>query len=469
MKIIRWLLSHTLLILLIVIVIYGYMFWGNLAGEDTPAGKAISYLSNEFVVVEEFVDAIKDKQAQLSQDESQEPVDTKASDDAKTVASQSASNVQAGGAMESTIADDAVQSGNQPGDQSGSQAAGAAAVVAQSGQSAVQQTEPQAEQQTKLAQAQDRWYGKDSVNQQSQQNDAVSYRSGERQAAYRDYRSYDRPTTEKPATQNVTEVMASAPVSVSKPEPMPQAELSAEKTEQTSVQISPVLQLNKPSQPASSLTAPAKVATDSAEAVKSSLKPQAESSAELATEASAEPMPDEHMPDVAAKPAAAAKSTMQTTAQLETPAAAQLDKQPVSGQQEITASEEKFVPAEIEQQLDTVDVSGRNTKQVDDSAVKESWVKARKSYYQRNYEESEKSYQSVIDNTEDNFDAYGELGNVYFNQGKKQQAANAYFEAAAILVRKGQRNRARSLIGLLRNLDKSKADELKKLIDSTAP
>ena len=39
------------------------------------------------------------------------------------------------------------------------------------------------------------------------------------------------------------------------------------------------------------------------------------------------------------------------------------------------------------------------------------------------------------------------------------EAANAYFEAAAILVRKGQRNRARSLIGLLRNLDKSKADE----------
>jgi tetratricopeptide (TPR) repeat protein len=72
----------------------------------------------------------------------------------------------------------------------------------------------------------------------------------------------------------------------------------------------------------------------------------------------------------------------------------------------------------------------------------------------------------VIDNTEDNFDAYGELGNVYFNQGKKQQAASAYFEAAAILIKKGQVNRAQSLMGLLRHLDKAKADELQALIES---
>jgi tetratricopeptide (TPR) repeat protein len=100
------------------------------------------------------------------------------------------------------------------------------------------------------------------------------------------------------------------------------------------------------------------------------------------------------------------------------------------------------------------------------ASVKESWVTARKSFYQRNYEKSEQSYQNVIDSTEDNFDAYGELGNVYFNQGKNKQAASAYFEAAAILVRKGQVNRAKSLMGLLRHLDKSKADELQGLIDS---
>ena len=69
MKIIRWFFSHTFLILLIVAVIYGYMFWGNLAGNDTPVGKALAYLSNEFEEVGEFVAAIKAKQEKLSQQE----------------------------------------------------------------------------------------------------------------------------------------------------------------------------------------------------------------------------------------------------------------------------------------------------------------------------------------------------------------------------------------------------------------
>ena len=89
-----------------------------------------------------------------------------------------------------------------------------------------------------------------------------------------------------------------------------------------------------------------------------------------------------------------------------------------------------------------------------------------RTFYQRQYELSEQSYQDVINNTTDNFDAYGELGNVYFNQGKKEAAAMAYFEAASILVRKGQIRRAKSLMGLLRHLDKNKANDLQKLIDS---
>lgn len=128
-----------------------------------------------------------------------------------------------------------------------------------------------------------------------------------------------------------------------------------------------------------------------------------------------------------------------------------------------------FVSAELEKQLNNVDEQGRVVKESKPAdVVRESWIAARKSFYQRNYELSEKNYQDVIANTKDNFDAYGELGNVYFNQGKKKQAASAYYEAAAILVRKGQVNRAKSLMGLLRHLDKAKAEELKVLIDSSA-
>ena len=128
-----------------------------------------------------------------------------------------------------------------------------------------------------------------------------------------------------------------------------------------------------------------------------------------------------------------------------------------------------FVSPEIERQLENVDYQGKvaDTSQRRD-AVTASWILARKSFYQRNYRLSEQSYQSVIDRTEGNFDAYGELGNVYFNQGKKQQAATAYFEAAAILIRKGQIDRARSLMGLLNLLDKDKAIELQELIKTVS-
>ena len=278
MKIIRWLLSHIFLILFIIVVIYGYMFWGNLLGEDTPAGKAIAYLSDEFPAVEDFVAAVKEKQAKLS-----------GSEDAPSASSESTS---------------------------------AAPGISYS-------------------------YNQTQITQDAQ----GVVEKGESAAAG----------------------AASAPV-------------SEDVTDQASADLAADSRSSSAAQP--------------------QMQPQAE---------------------------------------------------------------EKFVSAEIEKQLDNVDQQG---KVIDPALasdeVRKNWVTARKSFYQRNYEQSEKSYQQVIDSTEDNFDAYGELGNVYFNQGKNKQAASAYYEAAAILVKKGQVSRARSLMGLLRHLDRTKADELQKLIDSSA-
>lgn len=266
MKIIRWLLSHFFLILLIVVVIYGYMFWGNLAGENTPAGKALAYLSSEFVEVEEFINAVKAKQAQLSAGPS---------------------------SVEPSSAGDS-------------------------------------ESQAKI----------------SPQTEAAMAYNQNRQIAEPSFT-----TRRGEAVQNKA------------PTPTP---------------------------------APALAAAGMAD------------------------------------------------------------------------TQDKFVSTEVEQQLDNVDKQGNViNKSSQGDAVRESWVTARKSFYQRKYELSEQSYQDVIANTTDNFDAYGELGNVYFNQGKKEKAAEAYYEAASILVRKGEIKRAKSLMGLLRHLDKSKADDLQKLIDST--
>lgn len=282
MKILRWLLSHTFLILLIVAVIYGYMFWGNLAGEDTPAGKAIAYLSDEFVEVESFVEAVKAKQAELANEK---------------------------------------------------------APVEEAATSSVAPEVP--------------------------------------------------PATVQPIAIAV------------KPEPRP--------VQQPPVNIS-YSHNQRPVQQS------AMAAVDN-------------------------------------------RAVNQATA-----AAAEV---PVSPPAVTKTSEEKFIPPEIEQQLSNVDDHG---KVIDasqkSSSVKENWVTARKAFYQRDYDKSIQSYKDVIASTEDNFDAYGELGNVYFNQGKKQEAASAYFEAAAILIKKGQVSRAQSLMGLMRHLDKAKAEELQGLIES---
>jgi tetratricopeptide (TPR) repeat protein len=96
--------------------------------------------------------------------------------------------------------------------------------------------------------------------------------------------------------------------------------------------------------------------------------------------------------------------------------------------------------------------------------TRELWISAREEYHRGNIEASIQNYREVIASSSDNFDAYGELGNVYLNSGNTQEAANAYFEAAAILVKLGQVRRASSLLPMLGRLDRGKAEELNQLI-----
>jgi tetratricopeptide (TPR) repeat protein len=320
MKIIRWLFSNFFLILLIVIVIYGYMFWGNLTGSDTPAGKAIAYLSTEFVEVEEFINAVKSKQQSMQDDRQNALQDeyqpSTASSGPASSQEQAAANGSGG------HADAAANTGT-----SDARSAGQSAEVAQS-EAAVVFSE--------------------SIQQQSPVT--ISYSQNK-----------------NPVKQN------------------------------TVAKVGPQDAVGSGLAALSTNTAPLVKSDDAANK-------------------------NEH--DV-------------------------------------------FVPVEVEKQLENVDNQG---KVIDPSQqagnVKDIWVTARKSFYQRNYALSEQSYLKVIDSTEDNFDAYGELGNVYFNQGKNKQAADAYYEAASIFLRKGQINRARSLTGLLRHLDRSKAEELQKSIEA---
>ena len=101
------------------------------------------------------------------------------------------------------------------------------------------------------------------------------------------------------------------------------------------------------------------------------------------------------------------------------------------------------------------------------SSTREMWISAREEYHRGNIDESIRNYQQVIANSSDNYDAYGELGNVYMSRGKYREAASAYFEAASILVKLGHAGRAKSLLPTLGRLDRSKAEELNQLISAS--
>lgn len=99
-----------------------------------------------------------------------------------------------------------------------------------------------------------------------------------------------------------------------------------------------------------------------------------------------------------------------------------------------------------------------------ETSPRELWMDARREFHRGNLEVSIRNYKEVIARTKNNFDAYGELGNVYFSSGNEKEAAAAYYEAAAIMVKLGQRARAASLLKLLGRLDSQKAQDLQDLL-----
>jgi len=131
---------------------------------------------------------------------------------------------------------------------------------------------------------------------------------------------------------------------------------------------------------------------------------------------------------------------------------------------------DRYVTPEIEQSLSSIGNEGvvTDAPEAETLSTRELWINARKSFHRGDFESSINSYEQLISKTRDNFDAYGELGNVYFNQGKMKQAAGSYYEAAVILVRLGQLQRAGSLVGMLSSMDQEKAKELQALISSAS-
>ena len=386
-KILRWLLSNLLLILVIVSVIYCYMYWGNLTGKNTPAAKAVAFLSQKFNGVDEFIEGVKNKQARLA--------------------------------------------GSQIGEQSDKQIDQQA--VAEIGTDMVA-TEMSTVDSPENAQES---LQLDNIQQDMQKGTAtediaVEKMLNEQQGAA-DTQSISQNNNEKKATE------------------VHESETSASGNEGSDTNQSESVVAE---QTAMGSTTIASAVTGSPE---SEQQPASISYSHNNTR-----VKQNSDGEVESLPQTQALTTKTDD-----------------------TSNDGFVSAEVADQVESVNEDGdlREKSAVEEASsiaqpsatqspalktemsIQDTWVLARKSFYQKKYDLSVQSYQAIIAATKDNFDAYGELGNVYFSQGKKPQAADAYLSAATILLTKGNNQRAQSLLRVLQQLDTSKANQLKHLMD----
>jgi len=93
---------------------------------------------------------------------------------------------------------------------------------------------------------------------------------------------------------------------------------------------------------------------------------------------------------------------------------------------------------------------------------------ARQAFWRGNYDEAAAHYESLAALKPQDPNAYGELGNVYFGQGKWSEAAGAYLEAGKRLVAMGRIGQAMHLQRIMVGLDAERAQELQRAIDEAS-
>lgn len=82
---------------------------------------------------------------------------------------------------------------------------------------------------------------------------------------------------------------------------------------------------------------------------------------------------------------------------------------------------------------------------------------ARQAFWERDLERAEQQYRGLVESDGVSADTWGELGNVYYVQGKWQEAARAYTEAALKLIDNKQMGQAMHLHQLVLRMDGQQA------------
>jgi len=107
-----------------------------------------------------------------------------------------------------------------------------------------------------------------------------------------------------------------------------------------------------------------------------------------------------------------------------------------------------------------------NVNQATATDVKRLFYIARKIYWTGDALGAEKLYLELAAADNDDPDIYGELGNVYYAQGKWQDAGKAYYEAAIRLLNSNKNNQLYYLLRVIQLLDSVSAEKLKQKMSS---
>ena len=103
-------------------------------------------------------------------------------------------------------------------------------------------------------------------------------------------------------------------------------------------------------------------------------------------------------------------------------------------------------------------------KDSDTSSERDLLINARNAFNQGAVIESEKFYLELTQLDNDNPDIFGELGNVYYSQGKWDEAGQAYYEAAVRLITDGNYNQVAYLQRVITGLNTEHAEKLAQLM-----
>lgn len=103
-------------------------------------------------------------------------------------------------------------------------------------------------------------------------------------------------------------------------------------------------------------------------------------------------------------------------------------------------------------------------KDSDTSSERDLLINARNAFSLGKISASEKFYLELTQLEQDDPDAFGELGNVYYSQGKWDKAGQAYYEAAVRLIAEGNYNQVVYLQRVISGLDREHAEKLSQLM-----